>query len=328
MKNKEYKITLLISFILLLIISFSSLFFGQQRISFYNIIKVIANTSLERMDYIIIYKIRLPRILASILVGSALSLSGAILQGIFSNPLASPYLLGISNGAGFGASLAIILGTGSLLIQIFSFFFGILASLLALLFSYLFKSKGTISIIIGGILIANFFSALTMYLKMVADPLAKLPSIVYWLMGSFSNVTMQSLYIPFVFILISTIILLMLSWKLNILAFGDIHAKTLGENPSLLKAIALILTTIATSSAISISGIIGWIGIIIPQLIKIRTGQDFKKLLPLSIIWGAAYCCAMDSIARIFIGYELPVGIISSLFGIPFTAFILSKKNY
>lgn len=286
MKNKYFRIVLLISTLILILISFISIFSGQQRISVKDVIKVLSGKESEGINYLIINKIRLPRIFAAFIVGVALSISGSVMQGIFDNPLASPYLLGISNGAGFTASLAIIIGLGGFHIQLFAFFGGIIAAIFAILFSYAFKSKGSISIIIGGILIGNFFAALNMYIKLIADPLAKLPSIVYWLMGSFVNVTWGSIIIPFFVIIICSFFLLMLSWKLNILSYGDDNAKTLGENPVILKSIALVLTTFITSSAISICGVIGWIGVVIPQLARIKISSDFRKLLPVSIIWG------------------------------------------
>jgi iron complex transport system permease protein len=325
--SKCYKSLIIFSLIFLFLIFFLSIFAGQQKISILDVFKVLSGEDSGGINYLIIKKIRIPRIIASLIVGAALSISGAVLQGIFDNPLASPYLLGISNGAGFTASIAIILGLSGIYLQFFAFLGGMIAALLAISFSYLFKSKGSISIIISGILIGNFFAALTMYAKLIADPLAKLPSIVYWLMGSFVNVTQNSIVIPFFLIVFSTIILMMLSWKLNILSFGDIHAKSLGENPVLLKMIALIFTTIATSAAISICGIIGWIGVVIPQLAKIKTSNDFRKLLPVSIIWGAAFTCFVDSISRIFLRYELPAGLVSSMIGIPFAAFILSRNK-
>ena len=327
MKKENYGFLIIFSLLLLILITFGSIFCGQQKIPFTNIMKVLFGGEKEGINSLIIFKIRIPRILASILVGVALSISGAVLQGIFDNPLASPYLLGISNGAGFAASVAFIYGFNGYLLQIFSFTGGIFAAFLAMLFAYFFKNKGNISIIIGGILVGNFFAAFTMYIKLIADPLAKLPSIVYWLMGSFVNVTQKALIFPSILIFISVLLLLVLSWKLTILSFGDMNARTLGENPVILKIAALILTTLATSSAISISGIIGWIGVVIPQLARVKVGADFRKLLPITLIWGAAFCCAMDTIARSVPGYELPVGIISSIIGIPFAAIILAKNR-
>ncbi len=327
MGKNNFKILLIFSFLILLIFSFASIFFGQQKISVVNVFKVVAGYDKSGINYLIVSKIRIPRVIASILVGAALATSGAVLQGMFDNPLASPYLLGISNGAGFFASISLILGFTGFTLQTFSFLGGLIASFLSLIFSYFFKNKGTISIIIGGILIGNFFAALTMYIKLIADPLAKLPSIVYWLMGSFVNVTGKTIIFPSILILLSILLLLIFAWKLNIISLGDIHAKILGENPFVIKLIALILTTLATSSAISISGIIGWIGVLIPQLVRIKSGPDFRKLLPLTIIWGSLFCCVMDTIARSFTGYELPAGLISSIIGIPFAALILARKK-
>lgn len=327
MNNKYYRIVIILSILILILISFFSIFSGQKRISSRDVIKVISGKEKDGINYLIINKIRLPRIFAAFIVGVALSISGSVLQGIFDNPLASPYLLGISNGAGFAASLAIIIGLSGFYIQLFAFFGGIIAATLAILFSYTFKSKGSISIIIGGILIGNFFAALNMYIKLIADPLAKLPSIVYWLMGSFVNTSWGSIIIPFILIFICSFFLLMLAWKLNILSYGDDNAKTLGENPILLKSVVLILTTFITSSAISICGVIGWIGVVIPQLARIKISNDFRKLLPICIIWGGTFTIFVDSIARIFLKYELPAGLVSAIAGIPFAAFILSRKN-
>ncbi|HOV46442.1 MAG: iron ABC transporter permease [Spirochaetes bacterium] len=327
---------LIISTLIFLIIFIFSFYIGQQKIGIKSINSFIwdslsgrQSNQNEDFDLIktILFQIRLPRILGATLAGLVLAISGAILQGIFNNPLASPYLLGISNGAGFAAALAILLDLSKLYIQLFSFFGGILAALLSVFLASIFISKEKNIIILAGVLVGNLFAAFTMYLKMVADPVSKLPAVVYWMMGSFANTTMKDIIYSLPIITISIFFCFLLSWKFNILSYGDSHALSLGESPVLLRLIALLLTTMATSAVISYSGIIGWIGVVIPQIARLRVGPDYRKLLPISLLWGASFTLFIDDVCRIFRGYELPAGIASAIIGIPFVFFMIFKRD-
>ena len=275
----------------------------------------------------IVFEIRLPRIIAAFAVGSALALAGTSFQSIFKNPLVSPDLLGVSNGAGFGAALAIILSSSNFLIQILAFVFGIISVSITYLISRAYKAGGILVLVLSGVAISAFFNALISCIKFVADPQDKLPEIIYWLMGSLSSVTIDKLImitIPFV---VGIIILLLLRWQMNILAMGDEEAQSLGLNPTRIRLLIIAGCTLLTSAAVSISGIIGWIGLIIPHMARMIVGPDNRILIPASLSLGASFLLLVDNISRAVIPIEIPIGILTSVIGVPIFLYLL-KRGY
>ena len=246
----------------------------------------------------IVFQIRLPRILAAILVGSSLAIAGAAFQGIFKNPLVSSDLLGVSNGAGFGASLAILMSGSSIIIQLFAFIFGIISVSITYLISKAYKAGGTLILVLSGVAISAFFNSLISGIKFVADPDDKLPEIVYWLMGSLASVTMNEIIIIIIPLFIGFIILYLLKWNINLLAMGDEEAQSLGIDPIKTRFLIIIAGTLLTSAAVSISGIIGWIGLIVPHMARIIVGPDNKILLPASLSLGASFLLLVDNFSR------------------------------
>ncbi len=275
----------------------------------------------------VVFLVRFPRIVAAILVGAGLSVSGASFQGTFKNPLVSPYILGVSAGAGFGAALAILLSKSLLTIQVSAFVFGILAALLSLIVGKAHKSTSTLTLVLGGIIVGALFSALLSLIKYVADPYDKLPAIVFWLMGSLASVSNKDLLMVAPPILSGTFVLLLIRWRINILSMGDEEAQALGVNPKKLRMIIIICGTLITASSVCISGIIGWVGLIIPHIGRMLVGPDYKKLLPASILIGAAYLLLVDDLARTLTTAEIPLGIITAIVGAPIFAYILRKKK-
>ncbi|WP_269764191.1 FecCD family ABC transporter permease [Desulfobacula toluolica] len=277
--------------------------------------------------YAVVIDVRLPRILAGILVGAALSISGASFQGVFQNPLVSPHILGVASGAGFGAALAILLFDNILMIHLVSFFFGLLSVGMTYSLSRVYKITPILMLVLSGIVVGSLFSALTSFLKYIADPMNKMPAIVFWLLGSLNHVSSKDLLITAPVFIVCISALLMVRWRINLLAMGEEDAKSLGVNTETLKAVIIVSATIATASAVCISGIIGWIGIMIPHIGRLIVGPDHKYLLPVSMLIGAAYLVAVDTIARTALVTEIPIGILTAIFGAPVFAFLLRKSQ-
>ena len=275
----------------------------------------------------IVFEIRLPRIIAAIVVGAALAMAGAAFQSIFKNPLVSSDLLGVSNGAGFGAALAIILSGSNAVIQIFAFIFGLISVSITYLISRAYKAGGILILVLSGVAISAFFNALISAIKFIADPDDKLPEIVYWLMGSLASVTMDKLLMILIPIIIGFVILLALRWHMNLLAMGDEEAQSLGLNPSRVRLLIIMGCTLLTSAAVSVSGVIGWIGLVIPHMTRMVVGPDNRILIPASLSFGASFLLLIDNISRAVISIEIPIGILTAIIGVPIFLYLL-KKGY
>ena len=273
----------------------------------------------------IVFTIRLPRIIAALLVGAALSIAGASFQGIFKNPLVSPDLLGVSMGAGFGAAIAILANAGNALIQLSAFIFGIISVSITYGISKAYKAGGILLLVLSGTAVSAFFNALISGAKFMADPYDKLPQITYWLMGSLSAVNFDKLAMIIIPLLIGMIVILVLRWHLNVLAMGDEEAQSLGLDAGKLRLIIIVACTLVTSAAVSISGIIGWVGLVVPHMTRIIVGPDHKILLPASISIGASFLLLIDNISRTFISIEIPIGILTAIVGVPLFLYLLRR---
>ncbi|WP_407431013.1 FecCD family ABC transporter permease [Methanobrevibacter sp.] len=328
-ENKEI-ISIILLVFLPVILFFASFLMGRYPISPVDVIKTILSPIFPQLTVsstvnTIVWQIRLPRILAAILVGASLSMAGAAFQGIFKNPLVSSDLLGVSNGAGFGAALAILFSGSSVIIQIFAFLFGIISVSITYLISRAYKSGGILILVLSGVAISAFFNSLISGVKFIADPDDKLPEIVYWLMGSLASVTMDEIIMILIPLLIGFIILFLLRWQMNILAMGDEEAQSLGLNPSRIRLIIIVGCTLLTSAAVSISGIIGWIGMIIPHMARMIVGPDNKILLLASLSLGASFLLLIDNISRVAISIEIPIGILTAIIGVPIFLYLLRR---
>ncbi|MBM7562448.1 FecCD family ABC transporter permease [Fusibacter tunisiensis] len=272
----------------------------------------------------IIKTVRFPRALAAILVGASLSMSGAAYQGLFKNPMVSPDILGATAGAGFGASLAIMLSLDPVWIQLMAFVFSLLAVVLVYVISSRIKiSDAILTMILTGLLVGTTFSALTSTLKYIADPYDKLPSITYWLMGSLASIGLDDLSKVIFPILIGAVILYAIRWPLNAMAFGEEEARSLGIQTRRIRFAVVIATTLMTASAVSIAGIIGWVGLIVPHFTRSIVGPNYEKLLPGSLLIGGIYLLIVDTLARTVFPVEIPLGILTSLIGAPFFIYML-----
>lgn len=277
--------------------------------------------------YSVVIDVRLPRIIAGLLVGAALSISGASFQGVFQNPLVSPHILGVASGAGFGAALAILLFDSLWMIHLVSFLFGLASVGMTYALSRVYKMTPVLMLVLSGIVVGSLFSALTSFLKYIADPMNKMPAIVFWLLGSLNHVSTRDLLITAPVLVACIMVLLLVRWRINLLAMGEEDAKSLGVNTEVLKVVIIVSATIATASAVCISGIIGWIGIMIPHIGRLIVGPDHKYLLPISMVIGAAYLVAVDTIARTALVTEIPIGILTAILGAPVFAFLLRKSQ-
>ena len=285
------------------------------------------DTGVDMQTYIVVTEVRFQRGLQGLLVGASLAVSGACFQSLFRNPLVSSGMLGVSNGAGFGAALAIILFNNMTMTSIFSFGFAIAAVLLAYLVGKVAGGTPTITLVLGGTIISSIFSALLSLLKYIADPYSQLPAITFWLMGSMASTKSSELFFCSIPMLIGIIGMLLFRWRLNVLSMGDREAKTLGLNVGANKAIVIGFATLATAGAVCISGVIGWVGLVVPHMCRMVIGSDNKWLIPASISVGGCFMVFVDTICRTLTGAEIPLGIVTAIVGGPFFIYLLKKTK-
>ena len=275
----------------------------------------------------VVFVLRVPRILGAIVIGAALSLSGAVYQSVFKNPLVSPDILGVSSGASVGAATAILLGGSLLSMQILAFAVGLAAVLLSTAIPKLLKNNSNLMLVLSGTIVGGFMCSILGVLKFIAEEDTELSSIIYWQMGSVQSVKMNTLlYVAPVFIA-GAVILILLSWQLNILSFGENEAKTLGVNLKVLRGVTIVISSMLTASAVSISGTIGWIGLIIPHLGRLCVGSDNTKMIPCAMMMGGLFLLVMDTIARTVTSLEVPLSILTGLIGAPIYAWLLWKQK-
>ncbi len=335
--NKAFILLIILLIILLLLTMLLSFNFGRYSgARALDVIKIFLNQifgdgiikqTWSSSAEVVVLRIRLPRILAAALVGAALPMAGASYQALFSNPMASPDTLGVSNGASVGAVIAILLSATPFMVEISAFVVGVVAVLFVYLIS-LFISKGknlTLYLVLVGMVVSSLLSAIISILKYCCDPENQLPAITYWLMGSFNGMTLQDVGMYSVFFLIGTIPLFLLRWRMNILSLSDIEARSLGENTNLIRTITILCATLLTAASIAITGGIGWVGLIIPHIARILVGNDFRKVLPVSALLGSIFLLLMDNIARSIISSEIPIGILTSIIGAPIFFIVLIK---
>lgn len=264
----------------------------------------------------IVFMIRMPRTISAILIGGSLAVAGLVYQETFDNELASPDMLGVSTGACVGACIGILLGFSNINIQLLAFVSGILTVLLVFFLSIVFKRQNKISLVLSGILISGVLTSVMSLIKYVADPGSTLPTIIYWLMGSVANITYKQLLITFCFCLVSLIVLYLTRWRMNFFKIGESSAKSSGVNIKYLKFTSIVCATVLTSCCVSISGTIGWIGLVIPHLARIIFGNNTQKYLIPTFLFGSIFLLTIDIINRVISTAELPLGILCGIVGV------------
>lgn len=276
---------------------------------------------------IVVINIRLPRIIMASLVGCALSSAGASYQGVFQNPMASPDILGASSGAAFGAALAILLGGSSQMITSAAF----LSSLITVMAVYFIAERApglrVVNLILAGIMVGSLFTAGTSYIKLVADPSNQLPAITYWMMGSLSGSKLGQVAFVAVPMALGLIPLLLIRWQINILTLGDDEARTLGVNTNRLRMIVILCATLITAASVSVSGMIGWVGLVIPHFSRKIVGNNYRYLLPASMIAGATFLLIVDNVSRNLLAVEIPIGILTAFIGAPFFIYLIARQE-
>ena len=274
-----------------------------------------------------VLNIRPPRIFLAMLVGAALSIAGAAYQGVFRNAMAAPDFLGASSGAAFGAALAILLGLSSAGITVSAFCFSLLTVALVFLAARRASGKRAANLILAGIMVSSLFSSGTSYLKLVADPASKLPEITYWLMGSLSGKTWGDVRFALPILLLGTAPLLLLRWRINLLTMGDDEARTMGVDANKLRLLVVVCATLVTAASVAVSGVIGWVGLVVPHMARRIAGSDYRRLLPTTLLLGALFLLAADDLCRCLLAVEIPIGILTSFLGAPFFLALMLKKE-
>lgn len=330
--SPQFKLTVLV--LVLVATIFTSFLLGRFPLSLSDVISAFGGwlgiaPEMHTSSSVVI-ELRLPRIIGTVMVGAALSVSGAAYQVMFRNPMVSPAILGVSAGAAFGAAVAILWSVSAFFIHTMTFVGG----LCAVAITYVIGAKlchggnATLAIILSGIIVSTLFTSLLSMIKYVADPYDKLPVIVYWLMGSLASISLDSLFFPLIFMGAAFIPLFLLRWRINLLSFGDEEAQTLGIPVERLRLIVILCATLLTAAAVSLSGIIGLVGLIVPHLVRFIVGPDFRFLLPGSALMGGLFLLASDNLTRTLWTMEIPLGILTSLFGVPFFLYLLIKYHH
>jgi len=277
---------------------------------------------------LVFWWIRLPRCIMAVFVGMGLSVSGAVYQALFRNPLVSPDILGVAAGCTFGAALGLVLpGDAFSLVHVLSFVFGLLAVAMAVGIARLISVKPVIVLVLAGMVVLSFFNALLMVLKYFSDPFDELPSIVFWIMGSLTRVTWNDIFIIVPVTGAGLLLFMLLRFRLNILSLGDIQSKSLGMSPSVFRAVFIITSSFIVAMTVAACGQICWIGLIIPHMARTLVGPDHKRMLPVTALLGAIFLLAADGVARTVSAAEIPVGIITALTGAPIFGYLLYKNR-
>lgn len=281
----------------------------------------------EAQSYSVVINMRLPRILLALLCGGGLAVAGAGLQSLFSNPLVSPDTLGVASGASFGAALALLLNGNIVAVQLSALFFGVIAVVVTNNIGRQNGRSTIIMLVLSGMMVSSLFQALVSLIKYVADTENQLPAITYWLMGSLSSATYQSVAIGAVPILLGCITLFILRWKMNILSLSEDEAKTLGVNVGQMRGMVIAASAMITASCVSMCGQIGWIGLLIPHMCRMLFGSNNKRVIPASISLGAVFMVIIDTLARSITTSEIPISILTSIIGAPCFIVLLRKTG-
>lgn len=329
--SKTVILWLLAAILLLTIIG--SITLGRYPISLKSLAGILASKFIElepfwtNTEASLLLNHRLPRVLLACLVGCCLSTAGAAYQGVFQNPMAAPDILGASSGAAFGAALAILFNGSSTTIVLSAFVCSLLTVLLVMFIGNRARGKRVFGLILSGIMISSLISSATSFIKLVADPANQLPAITYWLMGSL-NGTMPDDVIFVIFpMAIGLIPLLLFRWRINILTLGDSEARTLGIHAKRLRTLVILCATLITAASVSVSGMIGWVGLVIPHLARRLVGNDYRYLLPASMLFGSAFLLLVDNVSRNMFATEIPLGILTSFIGAPFFIYLMTKDG-
>ena len=331
--KNNYRGTLFVLSFSLIILFLISLVLGRYPLSLSEIGRLLLSriTDIEQTwpdsAEAIFFNVRLPRVGLAVSVGAALSTSGAAYQGMFRNPLVSSDIVGASSGAAFGAALGILLGAGGSMISMSAFLFSGISVVLVYMISRIMRQNQVLGLVLAGIMIGSIFNAGTSFLKLMADPNDQLPQITFWLMGSLNGKTLSELFYAAILILLGLVPLLGLRWKMNLLTMDEKEAQAMGVAVGPLRLVVIVCATLLTATSIAVSGMIGWISLVIPHFSRLLVGSDFRRLLPTSMLMGSCFLLIVDNISRLTFTAEIPLGILTSLVGAPFYLYLLMSRR-
>ncbi|MDR1765292.1 MAG: iron ABC transporter permease [Lachnospiraceae bacterium] len=272
-------------------------------------------------------RVRFPRVVCAFLAGVGLSVAGVSYQGVFRNPMVSPDILGATAGAGFGAAVALLLSFNTFGVQATAFVMGIgaVGITYAICRAVGDRANVILTLVLGGIVVSALFNAGISLMKYVADPYTKLPEITFWLMGSIAAADMADIAVVGIPVVVAGVPLFLLRWQINLLAFSDEEAQSMGVDTKTIRLAVIICATLITASVVSAFGIIGWVGLVMPHFARMIVGSDMRLLMPASIMLGGSYMVIVDDIARAATALEIPIGIITAIVGAPFFIYLLCK---
>ncbi len=334
MRNRRLFFTLLSGALVLAV--FLSFALGRYPVSPEEIIRFLAqrflgigtmdHQTVDKLNTVLVH-IRMPRIVGAMLVGAALSISGAVLQAIFINPLVSPKLVGILAGASFGAALGTILSLSWIAVQASASIFGIIGVLAAVGVARLYRGDKILLLVLGGIISSELFNSLFYLMKYLADPYSQLPTITYWFMGGFALAEARAVLILSFPILAGIFTLVLFSPYLNVLTMGEEEARSMGINASALRMLFLVVSTVISSLTIAVCGMLGWVGLVIPHMARMLVGPDNRVFLPVTAVMGAIFLLIVDNLSRVLFQVEIPLGILTALVGVPVFAVVLRNAT-
>lgn len=331
--RRSTQLTIALLFVGLATTAVASLGVGRYNIPFDRVIAILAapfsppDTAVTPTEANVVFTVRMPRILLAVLTGAGLALSGAALQGVFRNPLVGPQVVGVSSGAAFGGTLAILLSFPRYGLLGSAFAFGLSALVLVYALNGIVARRNILALVLAGVVVTGFFGALVSLLQYLADTEDKLPAIVFWLLGSFATANWDKLLLVAAPVLVGSALLIGLRWRINLLSMGDEDARTLGVNAEPLRWLVLVFVSAIVAAQVAVSGVIGWVGLVVPHIARMVVGPDHRAMMPASLILGGLYLLIIDTVARTATSTEIPLGILTALIGTPVFALVLHQTQ-
>ncbi|MCB1866816.1 MAG: iron ABC transporter permease [Chromatiales bacterium] len=311
---------------LVLALAAVALSIGRYPVGAGGVLRALTGAELEPVARAVVLELRLPRVLLALVVGAGLAAAGAAFQQLFRNPLASPDILGVSSGAALGASLALLVGLPALLVQGAAFVGGVgCVALVATIARVVKRHDPTLVLVLGGVTVGALAAALVALVKLVADPAGTLPAITFWLLGGLHAADPGGAGIAAGAIGVGVLALVALRWRLDLVTLPADEARSIGVELAGVRVVVIVFATLITAAAVSIAGVIGWVGLLVPHMARFMTGPQFARLLPVALLLGGAFLLAVDTLARSLIGTELPLGAVTALVGAPFFLWLLAR---
>lgn len=332
-QRRHYKILMWTMLVLLIVVTILSFGIGYYSLSPEQVITAFLSKSGYQGEILpqaetIFWNIRLPRIFSALLIGASLSVSGATYQGMFRNPLVSPDILGVSSGASLGAALAILAGVSNWSIQIAAFAGGIIAVSASYIISRKSSHSQILSLVLTGSMIMALCNSGVTMIKYVADPNDVLQQITFWLMGSLTKTSMEGLSMSIIPMITGLAITILLRWRINLLTLDEEEAQSMGINIKFYRLVFITASTLLSAASVCLGGLIGWVGLMIPHMARALVGTDYGRLIPATAMLGATYLILMDDLARAILSLELPLGVVTSICGVPFfISLIINRKD-